>query len=160
MTAEPSERVSAPAPQRREPQWPRRYASRLIYTDSLILTLTLGAFGIVVLPDLNTTLSWPDGPDVPYYVPLAIIGVMWVLCLDAFDTRDRHIVGHGVVEYRRIVNATFFVFAVIITIAFFLRIEVATRQSRPGPRGGGSIRTSQGTFSCPTTRRKTHGPLK
>ncbi len=103
----------------------RRYASRLIYTDALILIATLAGFGLLALPDLNTTLSWPGGPDLPYFVPLAIIGVMWLLCLDAFDTRDRHIVGHGVVEYRRIVSATFFVFAVVITIAFFLRIEVA-----------------------------------
>lgn len=125
MTAEPTERASAPAPRRREPPWVRRYASRLIYSDALILAAILAAFGIFVLGGVNTTLSWPNGPDLPYYVPLAIIGVMWVLCLDAFDTRDRHIVGHGVVEYRRIVNATFFVFAVIITIAFFLRIEVA-----------------------------------
>jgi len=48
-----------------------------------------------------------------------------VLCLDVFETRDRHIVGHGVVEYRRIISATFFVFAILITVAFFLRIEVA-----------------------------------
>ena len=125
MTSEPSERTSASAPHRREPPWVRRYASRLIYTDALILAATLAGFGIFVLPDLRTTLSWPNGPDLPYFVPLAIIGVMWVLCLDAFDTRDRHIVGQGVVEYRRIVNATFFVFAIVVIIAFFLRIEVA-----------------------------------
>lgn len=111
--------------QRREPPWVRRYASRLIYTDALILALTLGGFGVVALPNLITTLSWPGGPDLPYLVPLAVIGVLWLLCLDAFDTRDRHIVGHGVVEYRRIMSATFFVFAIVVTIAFFLRIEVA-----------------------------------
>jgi exopolysaccharide biosynthesis polyprenyl glycosylphosphotransferase len=110
---------------RREPPWVRRYASRLIYTDALIIAATLAAFGAFVLPSLNTTLSWPDGPDLPYSVPLAIVGIVWVLCLDAFDTRDRHIVGHGLVEYRRIVSATFFVLAVVVIIAFFLQIEAS-----------------------------------
>ena len=121
----PTAPVVDPTAQRRDPPWVRRYASRLIYTDALILAVTLAGFGVIVLPNLTTTLSWPGGPNLPYFVPLAIIGVMWLLCLDAFDTRDRHIVGHGVVEYRRIVNSTFFVFAIIVIIAFFLRIEVA-----------------------------------
>ncbi|WP_426323902.1 sugar transferase [Microbacterium sp. E-13] len=125
--AEPAPRSSTAAIplKRREPPWVRRYASRLIYTDALILAATLVGFGALVLPNLTTTLSWPGGPDLPYIVPLAIICVLWLLCLDAFDTRDRHIVGHGVVEYRRIISATFFVFAIVITVAFFLRIEVA-----------------------------------
>ncbi|WP_240642199.1 sugar transferase [Microbacterium sulfonylureivorans] len=125
--AEPALRASTAAMplQRREPTWVRRYASRLIYTDALIMGLTLAGFGVFVLPNVNTTLSWPGGPNLPYVVPLSVVGVLWLLCLDAFDTRDRHIVGHGVVEYRRIINATFFVFATIVIIAFFLRIEVA-----------------------------------
>lgn len=119
------ETVIAPL-QQREPTWVRRYASRLIYTDALILALVLFGFAAFALPsDLGTPLSWPDGPELPYYVPLAVIGILWLVCLDAFDTRDRHIVGQGVIEYRRIVSATFFVFASVITIAFFLRIEVA-----------------------------------
>lgn len=121
----PSASTAAGPTTRRESPWVVRYASRLIYTDALILAATLIGYGLIVLPAINTPLSWPGGPELPYYVPLTIIGLMWLLCLDAFDTRDRHIVGHGVVEYRRIISATFFVFAVVVTIAFFLRIDVA-----------------------------------
>lgn len=103
----------------------RRYARRLAYTDFGIVVLVLGGFGVLLLPGFETTVSWVDGPNVPYWIPLIFIGVIWGLCLEAFDTRDRHIVGHGVAEYRRVVNATFFVFALVVIIAFFSRIEVA-----------------------------------
>lgn len=104
----------------------RRYARRLAYTDLIILVATLLGFGTLVLPGLEVGLVWPDGPgELPYSVPLAVIGVLWMLALAAFDTRDRHIVGHGVLEYRRVVDSTLFVFAAIVIVAFFLRIEVA-----------------------------------
>lgn len=103
----------------------RRYASRLVYTDAVVIALTFFAFGLVVLPGLSSTLSWPGGPNVPYWLALVIVAVIWLLCLDAFDTRDRHIVGHGVVEYRRLVSATFFVFGAVATVAFFFRIDIA-----------------------------------
>lgn len=124
---EPAPRASTSAlPVRRaEPPWVRRFAKRLAYTDAAIIAVTLAVFGMFVLPNLRTTLSWPNGPELPYWMPLVIIGVIWMLCLDAFDTRDRHIVGHDIAEYRRTVNATFFVFAVIVIVSFFLRIDVA-----------------------------------
>src|SRR5690606_7994336 len=74
----------------------------------------------------DVTLSWPGGlSNVPYFVPLTVIGLLWLLALAAFDTRDRHIVGHGVLEYRRVVDSTFFVFAALVIAAYFLRIEVS-----------------------------------
>lgn len=111
---------------RRVPSWVRRYARRLLYTDVIILVATLVIFGLLMLPGLQASLVWPHGPDnLPYFVPLTIVGLLWMLTLAAFDTRDRHIVGHGVLEYRRVVDSTLFVFAAIVIVAFFLRIEVA-----------------------------------
>lgn len=112
--------------QRRTPRWATRFATRLVVSDVLILVATLLGFGILLLPGLNSELVWQDGPEnLPYFVPLIVIGALWLLALAAFDTRDRHIVGHGILEYRRVVDATFFVFAAIVILAYFLRIEVA-----------------------------------
>ncbi len=92
----------------------------------IVLLVTLVGLGSLLLGGSDTRLSWPGGPDdVPYAVPLVVIGALWMLALAAFDSRDRHIVGHGVLEYRRVIDATFFAFAVIVIVAFFLRIEVA-----------------------------------
>lgn len=127
QTARPLTAAAGAAVQRRRvPSWVRLYARRLFYTDTAILIATLLVFGTTVLPGLEASLLSDTGPnDLPYVVPLVVIGILWMLALAAFDTRDRHIIGHGVYEYRRVVDSTFFVFAAIVIVAFFLRIEVA-----------------------------------
>ncbi|WP_246132459.1 sugar transferase [Microbacterium mitrae] len=108
---------------RRHSTWTQRYAGRLIYGDIAIVAVTLVTFALVFVP--NAHLSWPGGPDLPYAIPLGIIGILWLLCLDGFESRDRHIVGDGVLEYRRVMSATGFLFALVISIAFFFRIEIS-----------------------------------
>ncbi|WP_052460293.1 sugar transferase [Microbacterium gorillae] len=108
---------------RRVVTWERRYASRLIYTDAAIITLVLLVFGVTVLR--NVMLEWDSGPTLPYAVPLVVIGVLWLIALDLFESRDRHIVGHDVGEYRRIISATIFTFAVVVCVCFFARIEIS-----------------------------------
>ncbi|MFB4350048.1 sugar transferase [Microbacterium sp. CR_7] len=89
----------------------------------VVVTLTVSA--IAVLPSLLTGVSWPGGPRVSYPPVLAAIGILWLIALDVADSRDRHTVGHGADEYRRIVNATIGVFAVTVAIAFFLGMEIS-----------------------------------
>ncbi|MFD4959665.1 sugar transferase [Microbacterium sp. NPDC058389] len=109
----------------RDADWPRRYASRLFYSDALVVAATLAVYGWIALEQLTQPVSWPDGPDIPYWVFLILLGVVWLLSLDVIDTRDRHTIGHGITEYRRIVNATVIVFALVVIVAFFARIEIA-----------------------------------
>ena len=89
----------------------------------VLVTLIISA--LVVLPGLLTGVSWPSGPRVPYVVVLASIGFLWLIALDVADSRDRHTVGHGADEYRRIFNASIGVFAVTIAVAFFLGMELS-----------------------------------
>lgn len=70
-------------------------------------------------------MFWPSGPRVPYFAVLIAVGLLWLIALDVTDSRDRHIVGQGVDEYRRIVNASLAVFAVTVAIAFFLGMELS-----------------------------------
>ncbi|WP_307858611.1 sugar transferase [Microbacterium flavescens] len=86
---------------------------------------TLVAYGLIALDQVSQPVSWPDGPSIPYWLLLLLLGVVWLLALDAMDTRDRHMVGHGITEYRRIVNATLTVFAIVVAAAFFIRIDIA-----------------------------------
>lgn len=115
----------AVAQPRREPPWVRRYASRLFYSDVAVVIATLGAYALIALDEVTQPVSWPSGPRIPYWVLLLALGVLWLLALDAMDTRDRHMVGHGITEYRRIVNATLTVFAIVVAVAFFVRINIA-----------------------------------
>lgn len=110
---------------RRQPSWVQVYARRLAVTDTLLIVAILAGFGEFLLPGLDVSVDWPSGPRMPYSVLLLVVALLWMLALSAFDTRDRHVVGHDVNEYRGIVSATFFVFAVSISLAFFLRMDVA-----------------------------------
>ncbi|WP_067242013.1 sugar transferase [Microbacterium resistens] len=109
----------------RRPAWPRRYASRLFYSDLVVILLALAVSSFVVLPGPFTSVSWPEGPRIPHLVALGVTGFVWVIALDATDSRDRHIVGQGADEYRRIVNATLAVFAVTVATAFFLGMNLS-----------------------------------
>lgn len=117
-------RATASRPVPRDPEWPRRYASRLFYTDAGVIALTLAAYSFFALDQLSEPVVWA-GPTVPYWAFLTVVAFVWLIGLDVIDTRDRHIVGHGISEYRRIVNATLGVFALLVAVAFFLRMDVA-----------------------------------
>ncbi len=109
----------------RRAAWTRLYASRLFYNDLIVVVVTLIVSALAVLPGLLTGVSWPGGPRISYLPVLFAIGFLWLIALDVADSRDRHTVGHGADEYRRIVNATIGVFAVTVAIAFFLGMEIS-----------------------------------
>lgn len=118
--------ISVVRANRREQDWVRRYASRLVFSDLAAIVLTLVVYSIVALDDLRYPVAWAEsGPVIPYVVVLAALGITWFAALAVLDTRDRHVVGNGILEYRRIVNATLAVFAVLISIAFFLQADIA-----------------------------------
>lgn len=108
-------------------RWPRRYAVRLRFTDGIGLALLLLGYFLALRAagvSLNV-VSWPEGPEIPYEVALAIVWVIWMLALDAADSRDEHVVGHGVTEYDRVFRGTLSAFLVTIAVAFFFRIDLA-----------------------------------
>ncbi len=109
--------------------WRRRYARFLFLGDLFVLLLALGVaqaawFGLA-------TQKSVDGLRVPYPVLGLMLVVLWWTSLQLHQTRKLRIVGHGAEEYRRVVVATFRVFAVlaILSVAFKVdasRLYVAT----------------------------------
>ncbi|MBB4140121.1 sugar transferase [Microbacterium invictum] len=105
--------------------WPERYAGRLVYSDVIVIVVTMLAFRFLGLPPESVDVSWPGGFHVPYWFALAVVALVWLAGLSIADTRERHIVGNGILEYRRIVNATIAVFAFCIALAFFLQMQIS-----------------------------------
>ncbi|HZU94414.1 MAG TPA: sugar transferase [Microbacterium sp.] len=122
---EPRSTGQVPVQKPRRGAWTRRYASRLFYSDLVVILAALIVSSSIVLPGAFSSVNWPTGPRVPYLAALAVIGAVWLVALDVTDSRDRHIVGQGADEYRRIVNASVAVFAVTIATAFFLGMELS-----------------------------------
>ncbi|WP_232304592.1 sugar transferase [Microbacterium sp. XT11] len=118
--------VTSPvAARRRRSEWTRRYAGRLFYSDLLVVSITLVSGWLIAAPGFSSYVSWSGGPRLTYVAAIVIIAVLWLIGLDASDSRDRHIVGQGFVEYRRIVDATIAVFAVTVALAFFLGMDLS-----------------------------------
>lgn len=113
------------AARRSSRDWPSRYAGRLVYSDIAVIVAVLATFRIVVMPSHRVDITWDDGPILPYSLMLLIVAALWLVALSVFDTRDRHIVGSGPIEYARIANASMAVFAVIVAFSYFLRIEMS-----------------------------------
>lgn len=105
--------------------WPARYAGRLVYSDTAVVALVLAGYWVLAGSQLQDTVSWPTGPMIPNVVAPLVLAALWLLALAIYDTRDRHIVGNGTLEYQRIINASLAVFTVCVTVAFFARADVA-----------------------------------
>lgn len=119
----------AVSPERRRSarRWPRRYGFLLRIVDAVVLTMVLVGYVIAsrALGAELQVVSWPDGPDVPYWAGLTALWAVWMVALDAADSRDEHVVGHGVAEYDRVFRATLATFVIALAFAFFFRIELA-----------------------------------
>lgn len=108
-------------------RWPRRYALRLRFTDAVILAATLSGYFFVAsaFGEPLGFVSWPGDLRIPYGVALLVIGVIWMFALDAADSLDDHVIGHGATEYDRVFRATLTACALVIAVAFFLRLDLA-----------------------------------
>lgn len=106
-------------------RWPERYASRLFYSDVLVIVLSFSVYALLVLPEVSEPVAWAGGPQISYAVALVLLGIIWLICLDVVDSRDRHTVGDGFAEYQRIVRASILAFGTALVLAFFLRIDLA-----------------------------------
>ncbi len=121
-----AQQVRVPAvTRRRRGEWTRKYASRLFYSDVFVLAGSVTFAWLIAAPSLTTPVTWSGGPKLPYGVALVVIGLVWLFSLNVIDTRDRFIVGQGITEYRRIVNASIFVFALTVAVVFFLGMELS-----------------------------------
>lgn len=105
--------------------WPKQYGGRLVYSDVVVIVVTMALFRVLGLPWETVEVSWPGGFHVPYWIALTFVAVVWLIGLSIADTRDRHIAGNGILEYRRVVNATIGVFAFCVALAFFLQMQVS-----------------------------------
>lgn len=104
--------------------WPERYAVRLFLSDVIVIATTLAGH-LVVLGSFHAlngtkTETWT----YPVGLMLLVFGLLWLVALDAFETRDWHVVGHGISEYRQTVNASLAASAITIAVAFFFQADI------------------------------------
>ena len=93
--------------------WPLRYRARLWISDSAVVIASVwcaALFPITPAQAIGTATAWDAA------IPLLLI-VAWLGALSANRTRDVRVIGTGLTEYRRVVQASIITFG-LIAIAF------------------------------------------
>ncbi|GAA1106320.1 sugar transferase [Nesterenkonia jeotgali] len=113
-------------------EWQRRYATRLLITDFVVLALVIGAIQILWLGIDNTAhFGFPSssgdqyGGEVSYGVVSGAILFVWMLVLIAVGSVDSRVMGVGHTEYRKITDSGIALFAGVASVMFLLKLDVA-----------------------------------
>lgn len=110
------------------PTWERRYALKVITTDTIIVLGTVAAAQVIRYGLSKTELQISVTDETRFAINYTLFSVAlvcgWLLFLSIFDTRDPKVIGLGPDEYKRVVNATFAVFGALAIIAFLVKSQV------------------------------------
>lgn len=102
-------------------EWTRQYAVQLALTDLIV----------VIAVVLGTQFVWfgIDHPSQAWMIQSWVIsGVLvlgWVAVLAMYGTRDSRVIGAGSNEYKRIVDASLLLLAIVGVITFFAQLELS-----------------------------------
>ncbi|MGF9759617.1 sugar transferase [Microvirga sp. 0TCS3.31] len=101
----------------------RRHARALLVGDLIVLALAVGTAQLVrfgATPDRQVS-----GLGTSYAVLGVALAATWWLSLQMHQARNPKVVGHGWEEYRRVVVATFRVFAVLAMLSVALKMDAS-----------------------------------
>jgi exopolysaccharide biosynthesis polyprenyl glycosylphosphotransferase len=104
-------------------QWERPFAHRVAATDVAIVLGVLAGYAA-----LAYALDGPSAPGRPAVLHLAVPAVVaaaWIALLAAFATRDARIIGSGFTEYKRVVDATLWLFVLVAAAGFLADVDLS-----------------------------------
>ena len=113
--------VPTPVP---SPVWVRRYRARITISDSILI---VGAVVVAYFTRFwwGGTLLQVDGVAVAHWFTSAIIVTAWIVMLAAYRSRDPKVMGVGVGEYRRVLNASFLTFGLVAIALVIFKIDAS-----------------------------------
>lgn len=107
------------------PNWKRAYATRLVFTDFLVLTWAILGAALITVEVDEPVVVGPglDGFQVNYAgVSFGLIAI-WLLALAAVGSRGHRRVGTGTAEYKSVLQSGVVVLVVISMTSFTLQAE-------------------------------------
>lgn len=110
-------------------QWHRAYALRLIITDAVVVAAAVfgaQAFWIGAGYPPILVLGRPSSV-LEVLAVAAVVTIVWSATLAIASSRERRYLGAGTDEYKRVVDASFRLFAVVLVIAFLGQIVLGRR---------------------------------
>jgi exopolysaccharide biosynthesis polyprenyl glycosylphosphotransferase len=108
--------------------WARRYATRLVVTDLVVIAWAVIGTQIAWFGTLDAQLNLSEyrgGFGLNYSLISIILIVAWVTFLALFGTRDARVIGTGNNEYKRVMDATIRLFGIVAIVAFLFQLDLA-----------------------------------
>ncbi len=107
-----------------ERTWARQYRARLFVTDTaIILASTIGAMFLRF--GFDDTGARFAGFRTDYFTLSMLIAATWMFALGVYHTRDPRVVGVGVSEYKRVVNASALTFGLLAIVFLVAKVDIA-----------------------------------
>lgn len=105
--------------------WRRSYARSMAQTDAAVVAATVLTADLLWIPrGSNVVLAGGEVTPVPYWLVSVLLLGVWLIALEAFQTRDPRFVGSGATEYRRVVEASVVVFGLIAISSYVGAVEL------------------------------------
>ncbi|KQM82795.1 sugar transferase [Agromyces sp. Leaf222] len=104
--------------------WRRRLVVAISVTDAAIVLVALLVAQLLRFQTNGFRASTPQS-DLAYLTLTAAIAVGWLVALSATRSRLLRNIGTGMVEYQRVVNATFLTFGTLAAVAFLFQVDIA-----------------------------------
>lgn len=108
--------------------WRKRYATRLIISDLVVLVGVVYVTQLIWLGPQNASVFVLESAritGVSYWLLSAALVAGWAWMLGLIDSRDFRVIGSGITEYVRVADASFRFFGIVAIIAFLLKMDVA-----------------------------------
>jgi exopolysaccharide biosynthesis polyprenyl glycosylphosphotransferase len=103
--------------------WRQRYTRYLGVTDLFVIIWAAAGSHFVQSSITRSTTEMDPFAPKSFSTTAAVI-VLWALMLSVFDSRDSKVIGFGAEEYKRVLNATFVVFALVTMVSYLFRLEL------------------------------------
>jgi exopolysaccharide biosynthesis polyprenyl glycosylphosphotransferase len=105
-----------------EQRWSRSYRTRLVVSDTIIVTASVaGAF----LARFGLSADDLGGLDELYWLISLGVVATWLVLLATCRTRDPRVIGVGFAEYRRVASASAFTFGSLAIVFLVGKVEIA-----------------------------------
>lgn len=109
-------------------QWQAEYSRRLLFSDTLVVALSLVAAHALRYGTQPTDITFGFGSagqvSVNYWWVSLLIAGVWLVSLAISGTRDYRVSGTGTEEYREVVSTSFRVFGGIAIISYLFKLEL------------------------------------
>lgn len=110
---------------RRKADWSQRYRGGLLVVDALMISLAAIASYLLTGFDFDDALNGLQY--VSYDALLPVMVLLWLVALEAADSRQPSILGAGPEEYRRLLKGTAMVFGTLAVASYLLDLSVSRR---------------------------------